>query len=97
MEVLTSNDVSVPSQGISAIRFNLLTDGETPEQVAIDAQTAARQLIGERDALTAFLYLEEIALQWRGWVARVELRKGGTPQVFFDNDPIAREAAYRDL
>ncbi|MHC4397543.1 MAG: hypothetical protein ACYS1A_18020 [Planctomycetota bacterium] len=96
-QVLDTVNVSIPPQGIRAVIYNLLTEAETQDAVTVDTLATVRQLIGDYDVLTAFVYIEEIAQQWGGWIARVEYENGKEPQVFFDNDPTTREAAFRDL
>jgi hypothetical protein len=96
-KILSAQNVSIPSQGIRAVKYDLLTEEETSDAVTIDSFVTVRELIGENDVLTAYVYIEEIAQQWGGWVARVEFERGKEPKIFFDNDPTTREAAYKDL
>lgn len=95
-EILKSIDTGIPTREIGARVVMVLINAVDRPDATNQLRSIARELLTS-DALTLYAYIEREAVKWQGWIARVEYRAGGVPRIFFDNDPILREAIYRDL
>jgi hypothetical protein len=95
-EILTDTNTPIPARDITARTVTILIEADDPDAAGVVLRKAARDLL-TGDALTIHAYTEREAVEWQGWVGRVEYFADGAPRVFFDNNPVRREAVWRDL
>ncbi len=94
--IYSKADVSTKRRQIYCFAV-VVEDVNTQTEMSMLANTIVRDLLGTSDLLLVWCYLEADAIQWGGYIARIEARKDDPAQVIFDNDPALRKAIYEDV
>lgn len=94
-QVLETRDVSV--RGVKSTVMVILCDVTTRNEAGEVLRRVAREHTKDNAYLLVYAYIEEEAVKWGGYIAKMETGKDRGVAIRFDNNPLLKEALYREM